>query len=360
MDAAYGVDYHHYSGLSILKSGQTQYECRIQHAADVASKIIRVDMDYAIFDKIHSSNSCQNRVENGPCVATISIDGKNYLYIHFYSGNYQLDSTYTIPGGYAGMVVEGVSPDATILDARNTGFPGVGFKVAAANQDTDGKFLYMKNVSIIGGYTGFDNKQNKTPKRDTTGASEKWQKAIWVFGINSHAFIDNVKISGFYYGLTAEENGDSVAENLQISDSGDGGFFSYFGGRLYVCFSESSFAADISKYVGYGFVAESLHYMRTDDKGTAQCKGGNPHAPDPWNDLGFIRCVVDASLRLPEMYRAYIFARTVSSHDNLFGGFMANLGAKMNVEHSAIFNQYSNLALQLEKLNIFNLRPPNV
>lgn len=338
----------------------TQQVCRVQHSTDVQKNIIHSDLDYAVFDKVNSAGVCLVVSKTKPCTATVIINGQKFLYIRYSSGTYTLSQTYYLPNGYTGMIVEGVSQSATKLNTKNYKFSGVAFYLYSNDTDNSPKYLYMRNLSIIGGYAGFSNIAKKTPNTRTSSARAKWQKAIWAFGPNSHAFVSNVNISGFYYGLTVEQFGDAVAENVFVTKSGDGGFFAYFGGRLYACDSESSYAADYSRRIGFGFVAESLQYLRKDALGIAQCKGGNPNNPDRWTDYNFNQCIINASLNFPENMRSYIFARHISSHDNLFGGIMANMGAKIDVSQSVIFNQYSPTAAKLEPLNIRDLNKPNV
>lgn len=353
------VDVSKLVDISTNSLNPTHQVCRIQHSTDIQNYIIRDKLDYDIFDKVKELNACQNTDPSTPCQTSVGIDGQQYLYIRYPAGIFDLNKTITLPSGYSGMIVEGDSKNTTLLNANNPNFYSLGFYLKSSSA-TDSKFLYMRNLSITGGYSGYTDYTTKTPNRYTSSAQYKWQKAIWVFGENSHAFVSNVNISGFYYGLTAEEFGDAVAENVFVTKSGDGGFFSYFGGRLYVCDSKSSYAADISRGIGFGFVAESLHYRRTDSLGKAQCKGGNPNNPDKWTNAAFNRCIISASLRFPENKRSYIFARRVISHDNLYGGVMANMGAKVDISESAVFNQYSRTAMSIEKLNVRYLSKPNV
>lgn len=354
------VDVSKLVDMSMNSLSPTQQVCRIQHSNDIQNYLIRSDLDYTIFDKAKELNACQNADPTKTCQTSIGIDGQQYLYIRFPAGTFLFDRTLSLPSGYTGMIIEGDSKSTTILNANNSTFSGIGFYLKSNDDNSTGKYLYLRNLSIIGGYSGYTDYTKKTPNTNTNAARIKWQKAIWAYGANSHAFVSNVNISGFYYGLTAEQFGDAVAENMTVTKSGDGGFFSYFGGRLYVCDSESSYAADRQRSIGFGFVAESLHYQRTDALGIAQCKGGNPNNPDRWTNAAFNQCVINASLNFPENKRSYIFARRVSSHDNLYGGIMANMGAKINIEQSVVFNQYSTTAAQIEKLNVTNLSKPNV
>ncbi len=124
----------------------------------------------------------------------------------------------------------------------------------------------------------------------------------------------DVKVSGFYYGLTARRNGViRGAPGLHVEAGGDANFFAFMGGHISARDSISLGAADPDRPLGSGFVAE---YGGTIDAEGARASG---------NKLAGFTALAGGAIR------AY---RSQATH-NLGSGYLVGTGGTI-VAHGAL------------------------
>ncbi len=298
------------------------------------------------------------------------------------------------------IVIEGRGENQTTLDFRRgiRRCQGIAMTVRG-NAPT----LVVRNVKLLGGYYPWANDRRTIPKAESSEADAAlWQAGIWAAGRNNLACVSRVKVERFYYGLQAEDEAWVKADRVMVTNAGDGGFFAYDGGKLFVEGSSAGYASDQSRHLGFGFVAEALHWnyrrpynhtlvthtaldcrdevvrrLGRYDLLTDRTPAMAPSLDGLWGGSSARRhegealldrtdayhlCLVRRSAEIPLRRRSFIFGRNVGAFGNRVAGVMANYGSDIVLEDLTATGSYG---MQFDgkyanRLNDANLVRPNV
>lgn len=267
------------------------------------------------------------------------------------------------------FVLEGAGSTSTILDFTQS----VGIAIPITG---DGIQFQVKNLAMEGRWQGLT--AANLPLRYSSDAWYQlwsgWNKAILVRAdqgtvtTRPKAIVGpDVKITGFYYGVTAEEAADADVNNVAVYNAGDAAYFAYYGGRLNVVDSSAERSADLTKGLGHGFVAETLYYESSFDTNKAykirSCRQ-SPSDPDPTISpyLSVHQCLANLGRSVPDAFRSQIITRNSYSNLHLYAGFVANLGATIEATYSRASNaiakdEYGNPLMYLSDNNLSSPQP---
>ncbi|MBK8480666.1 MAG: hypothetical protein IPL40_05765 [Proteobacteria bacterium] len=225
------------------------------------------------------------------------------------------------------VVIRGQGKGRTILDfSAHLQLPGgAAFTVRDSSAE-----LHVSDLTIRGAYSGWVDRQARVPRTDADGLRQdagRWNKALLAQGEGTILVASGVEVRGFYYGLTAESLATMQGSDVRVLEAGDAGFFTYSGGKMFLAGAVAAYSADLPRRLGYGFVAETADHGR--------------HYGDCGTDRGsesYHACLVVAAALIDDRERSTIEATEAVSHDNLSGGFMANLGGRMTVNGALAYN----------------------
>ncbi len=159
------------------------------------------------------------------------------------------------------VAIRGVNMHSPVIDFTRDDGNATKNGGLAVNVRNDGPVVVIENVHLKGGYHGWSESTRKIPRTDAVGELRpKYQSAIRSLGDGNLVCVRNVRITGFYYGIHAEDHAWIYAKNVVVENSGDGGFFAFDGGKIHAESTASNFAADGSRRLGFGYVAETRHW----------------------------------------------------------------------------------------------------
>lgn len=277
-------------------------------------------------------------VPNSKCDEVVG----NVRVVLFGEGDYQVEENecYRLheDSSYDMLVLQGAGRKKTTLHFNEAwGRSCNGLAVYAR----EGKgMIVTRDLEMIGHYAprDSDGQLNDFGDYDTSNDDDIrgiWQKAFWSRGQGTHMHVENVDVKGFYYAYAVADLATFFVYEASAYESGDGGFLAYSGGRMLAARTRSSWSADLGRGLGFGYVAETLHYQRDTPKCGADGEG---KAVKRWRDADYYECIKMLVDQKSMGERTLLEVYDSVADNNLKGGFFANMGAVVLTWRSTAFN----------------------
>jgi hypothetical protein len=266
-----------------------------------------------------------------PCSQVLQISNKKFLYIKYPAGTFDIRHGANTDG-YDGLIVEGAGKNLTTIDYTNWTNGAEAFVSRNNGSDTQEKYLLIRELTIKGGYSDSSTLADKNQKQAA------WQNGVFA-GFHRTAYVENVNIAGFYYAINSSEQGKIYARGVSVLQSGDVGFFSYAGGKLYVFDSDATSVSDRYAGLGFGYGAESIAWYASDP--LKYPSGTVGWYPGKFNYTGCTEpkaldnpCLTKISDSMALEDRGYLFIRDSSGSKNRYYNVMSNMGSIVDIARS--------------------------